>query len=654
MKKKTLCIYKISITLLLIFFLPKTASSQGHIEMVEMRDGIHLATTIYLPSGDGPFPTLLYRTPYDDGPQFAGIAPTYYEAGIAVVTQDMRGRFESEGTYMVFTQDGDGELKDGFDTMQWIVNQNWSNGLIATEGNSAAGIVQYMQASANPPGLVLIAPMMGTPNLYSDGIFWDGVRRYWLSHTWLEGNDVLYFEDEFANHPFEDEFWASVQTRDQFNNVHTAGYHIGGWFDIFQNGNIEGYIGYQHKGGVGAVDRQKLIIGPWTHGGYQSLTQGEMTFPDNSLEPPYPIEDVWYSMLNHYLQVNHPDIHLTPDDIPNVQYYVMGDVDEPDAPGNVWRTADDWPPEAVKVHLYLQPNGGLNEEYPPNDGGITSYVFNPDDPSPTIGGTNMNISPGSRDQREIEARNDVVVFETNVLTVPMEITGRVFAHLFVDIDQPDADLMVRMTDVYPDGRSMLIADGAFRLATRGSTIELTPLELGEIVEGVVDLWSTSLIVNVGHRLRISVTSSNWPRFSVNHNNGLSYPESVEGDSTPVTVNIHHNKEYASYLEVPDPTREVLDIKNSGESILNGFGITSIYPNPFNNSTKISFNLFQDSSVKMNLYTITGKLVTKLLNTFLHKGKHSVNYDAKGLGSGVYIVQLSTVEGFVSSKLILLK
>jgi len=530
--------------------------TEDGVAMVAMRDGVRLATTVYLPPGAGPFPTLLVRTPYDDDRHFGGEKSEYPELGIAVVTQDVRGRYDSEGIYQVFTQDGDGDLKDGVDTMQWIVVQDWSNGLIATTGNSADGTVQYMAAAANPPGLVLVEPMMATPNLYSDAIFYGGVRRYWLTHTWLEGLDTLYFEDEFANHPFEDAFWDSVQTHDQYGNAHAAGYHIGGWFDIFQNGAIEGYVGYQHHGGDGAAGRQKMVVGPWTHAGYGESTQGELTFPANARMPPYP--DVSNVLLNHYLQVHHPDLDLKPDDIPNVQYYVMGDVDDPDAPGNEWRTANDWPPDAAPVRLHLQPNGALAEACPPDDGGTTRYVFDPADPSPTIGGANMNMTHGPRDQREIEARDDVVVFETDVLTAPMEVTGRVFAHLFVDIDQPDADLMVRMTDVYPDGRSMLIADGAVRLATRGSTTALTSLMPGEIVEGVVDLWSTSLILNVGHRLRISVTSSNWPRFSVNRNNGLPYPASVEGAGGPVTVTIHHDGEHASYLEVPDPTRPVED------------------------------------------------------------------------------------------------
>ena len=223
----------------------------------------------------------------------------------------------------------------------------------------------------------------------------------------------------------------------------------------------------------------------------------------------------------------------------------------------------DWPPEAAPVRLHLQPGGGLAEGCPPADGGATSYLFDPDDPSPTICGANLTIDGGPCDQRPIEERGDVVVFDTGPLDAPLEVTGPVRAHLFVDLDQPDADLMVRMTDVYADGRSMLITDGALRLATRGSSTTPAPLQPGEVVEGVVDLWSTSLIVNSGHRLRISVTSSNWPRFSVNRNKGLPYPDSVEGEGAPVLVTVHHGGERASYLEVPDPGRAAHDLTTCG-------------------------------------------------------------------------------------------
>ena len=169
-------------------------------------------------------------------------------------------------------------------------------------------------------------------------------------------------------------------------------------------------------------------------------------------------------------------------------------------------------------------------------------------------GNNLTIDAGPCDQRPIEARSDVLVFETAALAEPVEVTGRLRAHLFVDIDRPDADLMVRLTDVYPDGRSMLVAEGALRLAARKSTTALALLSPGEVVEAVVDLWSTSIVFNRGHRVRISVTSSNWPRFAVNRNNGRPYPMSVEGPAHLVRVNVHHEAPHGSYIELPLPGR----------------------------------------------------------------------------------------------------
>ncbi len=520
--------------------------------MVEMRDGVALATDVYLPAGEGPFPVILWRTPYDKaGDQWTAQALT--ENGIAVVAQDTRGRFDSEGRDLVFTSDGDGPLADGYDTMAWIAEQPWSNGKIGTSGESALGITQYMAASAGAPWQVMLDAQFATPNLYSDAFFQGGVRRHSLTERWLEAQGSLDFLDDIAAHPFLDDFWDPAETRDQWAMVTTPGYHVGGWYDAFAQGNLDAFMGYQYEGGPGAAGNQKLVMGPWHHDATWQSEQGELTFPDNAVAPP--IDNAFDVMFNHWLELGHPEIPEHPDDIPNVQYYVMGDVDDPDAPGNLWRAADDWPPPAAGVRWHLQPQGGLSESCPGNDGDTTRYRFDPADPAPTRCGNNLLIESGPCDQREVEAREDVVVFETPELGAPMEITGHIYAHIYVEIDQPDTDLMVRLTDVYPDGRSMLISDGALRLATRGSPTDLMPLSPGEIIEAEVDLWSTSIILNAGHRLRISLTSSNWPRFAVNHNNGLPYPDSNTGPSTPVNVTLHHDAEYPSYIELPDPSRD---------------------------------------------------------------------------------------------------
>lgn len=524
---------------------------EPHTHRVEMRDGTALSTDVYLPEGDGPFPTILFRTPYGKrGDQWTAAA--LIEAGIAVVAQDMRGRFESEGVDGVFTTEGNGELSDGFDTMEWIADQPWSDGKIGTSGASALGITQYMTASATPPWQVMLNAEFATPNMYSDATFQGGVRRLSLTEGWLEEQGSLEFLDQLIAHPLLDEFWDPVQTEDQYGDVTTPGYHVGGWYDVFSQGTLDAFVGYQESGGPGAAGNQKLVMGPWTHNTPYDTEQGELRYPDNAVYPP--ISNHFDVMFNHWLELSDARIDGHPDDLPNVQYYVMGDVDDPDAPGNEWRSADAWPPPAANVRMHLHADGTLAEACPAEDGGVTSYVFDPENPSPTVCGNNLTIEAGPCDQRDVETRDDVVVFETPPLEAPLEITGRVRATLFVELDQPDADLMVRMTDVYPDGRSMLIADGALRIATRGSRTELTPVTEGEIVRSEVDLWSTSIILAPGHRLRASITSSNHPRFAVNRNNGLPYPDSIEGPSNPVEVTVHHEGDAASFLELPNPSR----------------------------------------------------------------------------------------------------
>ena len=535
------------------------AFAQDLTEMVEMRDGVHLATDIFLPEGEGPWPVLLYRTPYGRA-RLAGRSSAYTPNGVVWVTQDQRGRFDSEGEDKVFGADGNGALQDGYDTAAWIIQQPWSNGKIATTGNSADGIVQYMQAAANPPGLVFMNPEYSTPNFYQDAVFWGGVFRENLAVTWLGGNQSTHFLDTIAAHPYADSFWDSYQTSQSYGDVNTAGLHVSGWFDIFSQGNIDGFVGYQHQGGPGAQGHQKLIMGPWTHTsigitdtGVASREQGELVFPPNSIDAPFHREDAFDYMAIHYLQLDLPGNPHTIDDIPTVQYYVMGDVDDPQAPGNTWRTAEDWPPEAAPVRYHLHSDGSLAEACPSSEPSSTSYTYDPASPTPSICGNNLNMANGPCDQSPIESRSDVVVFDTPVLTEPVEITGRVQAHLFVDIDQPDADLMVRLTDVYPDGRSMLITDGAARIAARGTLTGLQPYD-GTTLETVVDLWSSSIIINTGHRIRISVSSANYPRFAASRNTLDDWPNNTTGAGNPVTVSLHHSGEVVSYIELPDPTR----------------------------------------------------------------------------------------------------
>lgn len=516
--------------------------------MVEMRDKVKLATDVYLPSGGGPFPAVMMRTPYGKAGQQA-LGDGLRDIGIAMIVQDMRGRFDSEGVDCVFRCDGDGDLKDGYDTVQWLATKPEFNGHLVTYGGSALGIVQYLNASASPPALDAMWVQVATPTLYDHGFFLDGVFRKELMEKWLENQGSAFFLQEIVNHPAGDPFWTPIQTSSSFADVQVPAVHLGGWYDIFTQGTIDAFVGYQHQGGSGAKGKQKLIVGPWTHGGMGSTKQGDLTYPDNAAQPDPTINDLLSLWLGHYLGVVPNQAGI--DAMPAVLYYVMGDVTDSASPGNQWRTADDWPVPASPSRWYLHPSAALSRACP-SDGNLeTGYQYNPSDPSPTIGGSNLNIPAGPMDQSPVEQRKDIVLFTSDILSSPVEVTGRVKAHLFVSIDAPDTDVVVRLTDVYPDQRSMLVADGAVRLAARGGNGTHQPVAVGEIVEAIVDLWSTSLVFNKGHRIRISVTSSNSPRFWPNPNDGTSYGQ--QSQPRPVQVTLHHSAAHPSFIELPDPT-----------------------------------------------------------------------------------------------------
>lgn len=537
-----------------LMFLPGAAGSQNYeTEMVEMRDGARLAVYVYFPeTGSGPWPAVLARTPYGRIPS-EELAVALQQNGVVALVQETRGHPPSEGVHCVFRCEGDGDLKDGLDTIEWIGGQPWFDGNLVTHGGSALGIVQYLQAVTTPPHLKAMWVEVATPSLYDEMFFPGGIFSENLIMNWLEGQDALFFLDDLAAHPLADSFWDPVQALHKSAAVNVPAVHIGGWYDIFPQGPIDAFMSYQYGGGPGAAGRQKLVMGPWVHLIRNLDFVGELVYPENALDTPTGLDHLFVVWFLHYLGMA-PDQDAL-DEIPTVQYYTMGDVDDPDAPGNEWRFSDVWPIPAAPVRFHLQPGGLLEEACPSEGGGWSEYTYDPAHPSPTICGPTLDLSLGAGpcDQRAVEARDDVLVFSTSSFEEPFEITGRVKAHLFVSIDTPDTDIAVRMTDVYPDGRSMLIAESASRLAARGTYDSLSFLTPGEIVEAVVDLWSTSIVINAGHRLRISVTSSNWPRLRANPNDGSNLGET--STPMPVNVNLYHDFEHASYLQVMSPDRD---------------------------------------------------------------------------------------------------
>jgi hypothetical protein len=508
--------------------------------MIAMRDGKRLATDIYRPRGDGPFPVVLSRTPYNRKKKGQG-GEGFTRDGFAFAVQDMRGRFDSEGENLPFVGCGWGEHQDGVDTVAWLRKQPWCNGSVGTIGGSAGGITQNLLAGAAPDGLKAQYISVAAASLYPDAAYIGGAFRKADIENWLSGNkfapEAL---DIMRARPTYDDYWRTFDTGLKFAQMNAPAIHIGGWFDMFAQATIDEFVGRQHLGAAGARGTQKLIMGPWTHG-IGHMPVGELRFPDAERVPaPYDARR-WFA---HYLRGEANGSET----LPAVAYYVMGDAKTPGAPGNVWRSADDWPVPAQVTPAYLTRDGTLAFERPGGAETYAEYTFDPTNPCPTVGGNNLTLARGPMDQSGIESRSDVLLFTSAPLEAPLEVTGRVTASVFISSSAADTDLSVRLCDVYPDGTSYLMAEGILRLRYRRSKERPEPLTPGAVEEVTVDCWSTSIVFNKGHRIRASLTSSNYPRFDVNP--GTGEPWSQDGAKVRQTNRIYCDAAHASRLLLP--------------------------------------------------------------------------------------------------------
>ncbi|HKP12657.1 MAG TPA: CocE/NonD family hydrolase, partial [Blastocatellia bacterium] len=377
-------------------------------EMVPMRDGVRLSTSIYLPEGKGPFPVVLVRTPYGKGTQAVGYA-AWTRRGFALVTQDVRGKGKSEGPYRPFMDDP----ADGFDTVEWAAKQPWSNGKVGMYGASAMGIAANLAAMMNPPHLAASFVLVARSSIFTQSAFMGGVFRKELNEIWLKRQGATDVLEETFKHNVYDHFYDIAEMPLYWDKIKVPVYNYGGWYDIFAQGNIDNFVGQQAQGGGLAAGNQKLIMGPWGHGQIE-----EVKYPANSAVN---VTEEALRWFDYWLQGKDNGIM----DEPPVKYYVMGDVADPKAPGNEWRTALSWPVPAKTTSYFLTAGGGLSDRLPADAESVDTYKYDPKHPVPTIGGANLNIKKGPMDQRPIGSRPDLLKFMTPALDSPVEVTGRV-------------------------------------------------------------------------------------------------------------------------------------------------------------------------------------------------------------------------------------
>jgi uncharacterized protein len=538
---------------------------------IPMRDGTTLRADVYRPEGAKPGPALLLRTPYDSSVSMippSGIDPERAtDAGYVVVCQDVRGQYRSDGTFYTFTA----EAADGYDSVEWLAAQPWCDGAVGMVGRSYSATCQWLAASEQPPHLRAICPVVTGSNffrgwVYQGGAFQLGFNLFWnwmMSSRRSRGGpkpDELFrhrplrtvplpdpewsrFYYDWLDHPTDDDFWRAHSISERYPRIEVPALNVGGWYDVFLGGTLENFVRMRSEGGSAAARAgQRLLVGPWAHGTTYGL------FPDHSFNLYRPDDAIDFTGE----QLRFFDRHLrgveATDDQPPVRLFVMGD--------NRWRDEDDWPlARARPAPWYLRGGGGLSEE-PPGDEEPDRYLYDPNDPAPTIGGATslppklMQANAGPLDQSKLEHRADVLVYTSEPLARPLEITGPLTATIHAATDATDTDFVVKLAEVRPDGRSLLLAEGVLRARYRNGFEEPQLVHPGAVHAYTIDLVATSNVFAAGNRIRVLVTSSSFPRFDPNANSGHDFGTDTAADLRPAHQTVFHDGGRASHVLLP--------------------------------------------------------------------------------------------------------
>jgi putative CocE/NonD family hydrolase len=547
---------------------------------VPMRDGTILRADIYRPAARGRFPVLVERVAYELGARVGAYGPYYAQRGYAVVGQNVRGAYASDGELVPFLDDGSGANQDGYDSVEWAAAQPWSNANVGMLDGSYSGFTQYLVAPTRPPHLRALSPREGGGDLYRDWVYRNGANQLYFSRSWalqtclgwlshpaaaanapgarerlehalsrglepwlthlplnecapLEGLALARWYFDHLSHPEDSPYWQALGMATRYAEVDVPMLHVAGWFDVFLGGQLRVFQGLQaHARSEEARRAQRLVIGPWVHGpANTSQTQaGEVDFGPEAIFDLHAQRLRWY---DYWLKgVANGDM-----DGPPVRAFLMG--------ANRWLELDSWPPRGVTYRpLFLHSSGGLSFTTPDgSDDAPDSFTYDPREPVPSL---ILYPQLGPKDHRPIEDR--VLTFTSNVLESDLCVAGPVTATLHIASSAPDTDWVVRLCDVWPDGRSLSVCDGILRARYRESLMKPTLMTPNQVYQLQVDLWSTAQVFKAGHRLRIHVTSSDFPRYDRNLNTGGRF--GTESNSAVALNTVFHDAMRPSHLLLP--------------------------------------------------------------------------------------------------------
>jgi predicted acyl esterase len=514
-------------------------------QMIPMRDGKHLSAYLYFPLGEGPWP-VVFEQRYADirGASTRKASAKLAEQGFVVAMVNYRGTHQSEGQWVGYRALAWGELKDGYDTCEWLAAQKWSTGKVGTFGSSQGGFAQNFLAVTQPPHLVCQYMVDTGLSLFQEGYRIGGVTRperfKSMDKIARDPADNRRLMEEWFRHPNYDDYWRDEDCSLHFDKMNVPCFTIGSWYDFMNQGSIASFLGRQSQGGPNSRGKQQLIIGPWLHGRLNKGNKvGELVYPENAIWPEVEHMTRWF---NFHLKGQSTGV----DKESAVRYYVMGALGETGAPGNEWRSAESFPPTHQATPLYLHAGAKASREKPTAANSSTSYISDPRAPM-QIPGPGF---PGAKDARPFEQQAEVRTFTTDVLTEAVEWTGRVKAEMFMSSTARDTDFLVRVSDVYPDGRSILIIDYPLRARYREGFDHEALLEPGKVTPLTWDIGWISQVFNRGHRIRVTIASTGAPLYESNPQTGG--PQTIEfpADAVKATNTIHHDVAHASRIIVP--------------------------------------------------------------------------------------------------------